>query len=424
VRVTIDARPALDPRRTGVGHYAAAILRHVPEADPATEYVAWYLDVRGALSRRRHFVGWSANLDERPTRIPTRVYAPVSVRTGLPKVEWLAGSSDLFLATNFIPPPTSRTDAVLVVHDLAFERFPETAPHHNTRWRHLFAAELERAAAVIVPSASTGDDLLRFHTVDPDRVEVIPHGTDADAFRPSPPERVYEVRRRLGIGGRYVLFLGGLEPRKNLEPLVRAFGSLPDADVWLVVAGGPVRWAPEYAARVERAIAAVPGPARRRVVRTGYIPDADRRALLSGADVMAYPSLYEGFGFPVLEAFAANVPVLTSNVSSLPEVAGEAAVLVDPRDHDDIARGLTLLLEDDDLRNVLRAAGTARVAAFTWERCARLTAEALHRAHERDVGADGSRDRTRPRLYGRPVRRTDARDDTRAPRDEHRREHQ
>jgi glycosyltransferase involved in cell wall biosynthesis len=117
------------------------------------------------------------------------------------------------------------------------------------------------------------------------------------------------------------------------------------------------------------------------VVRTGYVADADRRALLSGADVMAYPSLYEGFGFPILEAFAANVPVLTSDVSSLPEVAGEAAVLVNPRDPADIARGLTQLLGDDDLRNVLRAAGTARVAAFTWERCARLTVESLRRAH-------------------------------------------
>ncbi len=114
--------------------------------------------------------------------------------------------------------------------------------------------------------------------------------------------------------------------------------------------------------------------------RLGYVDDADRRALLSGAEVLAYPSLAEGFGFPVLEGFAANVPVLTSNTSSLPEVAGDAAVLVDPLDPAAIAAGLDELLGDADLRNVLRAAGTARVATYTWQRAARATAAVLRRA--------------------------------------------
>jgi glycosyltransferase involved in cell wall biosynthesis len=211
---------------------------------------------------------------------------------------------------------------------------------------------------------------------------VVPHGTDAEAFRPAKAGEIEAVRRRRGIGGRYVLFLGGLEPRKNLEPLVRAFGQLTD-DTWLVIAGGEVRWAPGYVADVERAIATLPPERRARVVRTGYVADEERRALLSGAEVLAYPSRYEGFGFPVLEAFAANVPVLTSDVSSLPEIAGDAAVLVDPGDATSIARGLDELLGDADLRNVLRAAGTTRVATFTWERCARLTVAALHAARER-----------------------------------------
>jgi len=169
---------------------------------------------------------------------------------------------------------------------------------------------------------------------------------------------------------------------------VRAFGSVAeaDADAWLVIAGGRVRWAPEYEAKVERAIASLPAGARARVARAGYVADGERRALLSGAEVLAYPSLYEGFGFPVMEGFAANVPVLTSDRSALPEVAGEAAVLVDPHDPVAIAAGLSQLLGDADLRNVLRAAGTARVATFTWERCARGTVEALRRAHARTAG--------------------------------------
>jgi glycosyltransferase involved in cell wall biosynthesis len=383
VRVVIDARPALDPHRTGIGMYTAAVLRHVPAADPETRYVAWYLDVRGTLSNRRWFRGWAPNLSERATRIPTRAFAPVSVRAGVPRLEWLAGRFDLVLATNFVPPPTGSRGAVLVVHDLAFDHHPETAPHHNERWRRLFDGWLSRAAGIIVPSHATRDDLVRFHRVDPEVIDVVAHGTDAEAFRPAKPNEIEAVRRRHGIAGRYVLFLGGLEPRKNLASLVRAFGEVTDDDAWLVIAGGEVRWAPGYVAEVERAIASLPVPRRSHVVRTGYVADEERRALLSGAEIVAYPSVYEGFGFPILEAFAANVPVLTSNVSSLPEVAGDAAVLVDPADASSIARGLDELLGDDDLRNVLRAAGTTRVATFTWERCARETVAALRRAHAR-----------------------------------------
>ena len=386
MRVVIDARPALDPHRTGIGMYTAAVLRHVPAADPEGRYVAWYLDVRGTLTNRRWFRGWAPNLSERAARIPTRVFAPVSVRTQMPRLEWMTGRFDVALAPNFLPPPTASRGVVIVVHDLAFDHHPETAPHHNERWRELFERWLRHAAGVLVPSAATRGDLLRFHDVDADRIAVVPHGTDAQAFRPAKPGEIDAVKRRHGIDGRYVLFLGGLEPRKNLEPLVRAFGAMTTDDATLVIAGGEVRWAPGYLAEVERAVAALPASRRHRVVRTGYVSDDQRRALLSGAEVLAYPSRYEGFGFPVLEAFAANVPVLTSNVSSLPEVAGDAAILIDPDDAPSIAAGLDELLGDADLRNVLRAAGTTRVATFTWERCARQTVAALRAAHERVGG--------------------------------------
>ncbi len=372
----------MDPRRTGVGHYTSAILRHVPAADPENSYLAWYLDVRGTGTRPRRFAGWARNLSERASRIPSRYFAPFSVRTGLPRVEWLTGAFDLFVATNFLPPPTS-SGVVLVVHDLAFDRMPETAPHHNERWRRAFDRVLTSAAGVIVPSISARADLLHHHRVPADRVEVIHHGTDAEAFWPASPAEVDAVRAKYGIDGPYVLFLGGLEPRKNLEGLVKAFGLVSERDVALVVAGGSVAWAPGYEDRVATAIAQLPPSVRGNVVRTGYIPDPDRRALLTGAEILAYPSLYEGFGFPVLEAFAANVPVLTSSTSSMPEVAGDAAILVDPMDPSSIAHGLDELLRDADLRDVLRAAGIARVTSFTWERCARETVAALGRALER-----------------------------------------
>jgi glycosyltransferase involved in cell wall biosynthesis len=380
VRIVLDARPAVDPRRTGVGMYAEALVRHLPPAMPEDLFVAWYLDVRGLGRRGRRFAGWSRNLSEHASRIPSRVFGPVSSRIGLPRVEWLAGTSDLFVATNYLPPPTRSRGMVLVVHDLAFETMPETAPHHDERWRRSFTRCLRRCSAVIVPSDATRLELFAHHDVDHDKVTVVAHGTDADAFSPVPPPEVEAVRARFGIPGPYVVFLGGLEPRKNLERLIQAFGMIERTDVSLVIVGGAVRWAPAYAAQVDAAVAALSPEAVARVVRVGYVDHVDRRALLSGAEILAYPSRAEGFGFPVLEGFAANVPVLTSTTSSLPEVAGDAAVLVDPEDPAAIAGGLRELLGDTDLRNVLRAAGTARVASFTWQRCARETAAVLRRA--------------------------------------------
>jgi glycosyltransferase involved in cell wall biosynthesis len=332
----------------------------------------------GAGRRRPRFPG-VARLTERATPLPTRVVQPLSWRTGLPRVEWLAGRADALLATNFLPPPTRIPAVVPVVHDLAFDLFPETAPHVDRRWRERFARQLEQAARVIVPSGATRDDLMTLHHVDADRIDVIHHGTDAHAFRPASNGLVDEVRRRHGIEGPYVLFLGGLEPRKNLEALVRAFGKA-SVDAWLVIAGGQVRWFPAATEGVQRAIEDLPVAIRSRVVRTGYVGRREKLALLSGAHVLAYPSLYEGFGLPVLEAFAASIPVLTSNVSSLPEVAGDAAMLVDPHDPGAMAEALEQLCHDDDLRRVLTAAGTARVSSFTWDRTARATADTLHRA--------------------------------------------
>ena len=381
MRAVIDARPALDPRRTGVGHYTQQIIRHLPHADPDGVYVAWYLHAKGLLRPRRFFAGVKAdNLSEEASRFPARVFGPLSNRVGMPRIEWSV-DFDVLLATNFLPPATRRDGVVMVVHDLAHERLLDMAPHMNPRWRRSFDRWLSRAAGVVVPSMATRSDLLAGHEIDAGRVHVTPLGVDVAAFAPASEEAVSEVRRRYGIDGRYALFVGGIEPRKNVENLVEAFAMLPSGP-GLVIAGGPVRWDPGASDRLDEAIAALAPSARARIVRTGYISDAEKVTLLTGATLLAYPSLYEGFGFPVLEGFAAGVPVLTSTVSSLPEVAGEAAILVDPRDPRAIADGLAQLFDDDDLRVMVAAAGMTRAAKYTWERTARLTAAALHAAHD------------------------------------------
>ncbi len=377
----IDARPALDPRRTGVGQYTQQLIRYLPITDPDDDFVAWYLHARGLLRPRRFFADVRArNLSEKASRFPARIFQPASYRLGVPRVEWLV-DFDLFVATNFLAPATDHRDRVVpVVHDLAFQHFPESAPHIDERWRRRFAATLAEAPAIIVPSTSAAEDLRESFGVGGARVHVVHHGVDAEAFAPVSDAAVDAVRRRFGIPGPYVLFVGGIEPRKNLEQLVRAFAMSDSGHLSLVLAGGSVRWYPEATERLDAAIQLLPESVRARIVRTDYVSERDKLALLSGATLLAYPSIYEGFGFPVLEAFAAGVPVLTSNVSSLVEVAGEAAVLVDPADVDAIAAALSELVADEDLRAVLSAAGVARASRFTWEATARATAAVLREA--------------------------------------------
>ncbi len=379
MRLAIDVRAALDPRRTGVGHYAEQLVRHLPHADPENEYVAWYLHARGLFRPRRFFADAGApNLHEEAARFPARVFEPVSSRLGLPRLEWFV-TFDALLATNFLPPATRSRGVVLVVHDLAFRIFPETAPQIDERWLRRFRRWLAHAARVIVPSEAARGDLCSKEHVDPSKIAVIHHGVDAEAMRSAGPKAVASARRRFGLEGPYLLFVGGIEPRKNLAAVVRAFARL-DGPARLVIAGGKVRWFPQAAEDLRRQVEGLAEPVRRRVLLTGYVSEADKLALLGGATGLVYPSLYEGFGFPVLEGMAARVPVLTSNASSLPEVAGEAAVMVDPHDEDAIAAGMRELLEDADLRERLIAMGLARAARFTWHDTARRTAAVLHEA--------------------------------------------
>jgi len=298
----------------------------------------------------------------------------------MPRLEWMA-RFDLVFAPNFLPPPTAVDRLVVTVHDLAFRLFPGTAPGRTLRWLHRAEQGFHRARRIIAVSDCTKGDLLATYGIPDDRVEVIPHGVDHEVFRPPPPGSSGSMGPRLGVEGPYLLFLGGIEPRKNLPTLLRAYARLPEnVRPALILAGSGVPWNPEGRDQLEAALRDLPGHAADRVVVTGYVPESEKVHLLQGAAALVYPSLYEGFGLPVLEAMACGTPVLTSNASALPEVAGDAALLVDPRNTDAIEEGMEKLLTNQDLRARLREAGLARAQGFTWDETARRTMNVLHRA--------------------------------------------
>jgi glycosyltransferase involved in cell wall biosynthesis len=241
------------------------------------------------------------------------------------------------------------------------------------------------ATRVICVSATTAADLADRLDVPPDRVDVTPLGTD---LRPAAAEQVAGLRGRLGLDGPYLLGLGTVEPRKDLPTLVRAFAALAADLPHRLVLAGLAGWG---AGELEAAVAA--SGVADRIVVPGYVPEADKAALFTGADVFAYPSRYEGFGLPVLEAMACGTPVVTTTGGSLPEIAGDAATLIDPGDDTALAAAVAKLATDPAARAAQRTRGLAQAAAFTWDRCAERTAASYSRA----LGDPRRASRARPR---------------------------
>jgi glycosyltransferase involved in cell wall biosynthesis len=279
-------------------------------------------------------------------------------------------------ATNHaaVPPAGSGQGLVVTVHDLAFERFPRAFP---TAWRWLYRtgvrAATRRADIVIVPSRSTATDLERAHGVGPDRIRVTPLAASlpATALDPAP------VLTARGIRPPFILCPATLEPRKNQVRLVRAYRQLaPDLPHALVLTGADGWGVGELHEELAR-----PGPGR--VVRTGQLSIGELDAVFRAADLVAYVSLYEGFGLPVVEAMARGVPVVGSTTPAVAETAGGAAVLVDPEDVAAIADALAAVLGDRRVHDDLGERGRVQAARFTWEATARATLEAYRDAVER-----------------------------------------
>jgi glycosyltransferase involved in cell wall biosynthesis len=374
LRVALDATPLLGVP-TGVGVFCLGALRALAERTD--------LDVRAFAVSWRKRAGIQGKLPagvtaaQRP--MPARPLHAAWGRAARPPVEWFIGPVDVVHGTNFVVPPTKRAGAVVSVHDLTPLHHPELCNQATLAYPSLISRALRRGAWVHTDSAFVAGEVIESFGADPSRVRVVAPGV------PPLPELASAAARRLvepflppGVT-RYVLAVGTAEPRKDLPGLVRAFDQLADrhADLALVLAGPP-GWG-------EEALASAIGRARAkaRVVRTGWVEPDALAALLMEASVLAFPSLYEGFGFPPLEAMAAGIPVVATRAGSLPEVLGDGASMVDVGDSDGLAEALEHVLDDPSYRQHLVAAGAARAASFSWERCGAQLAQLY-----RDVADD------------------------------------
>jgi glycosyltransferase involved in cell wall biosynthesis len=280
-------------------------------------------------------------------------------------VERATGAVDAIYVTGVaVPPPTA--PLVITVHDLAFLHRPE---HFTAKGRRFFRQALALAKRdgdlILCPSDATRRDC-EAEGFDPDRLRIVPWGVEQEPVSPSDVER---VRATHGLDRPYVLSVGTAEPRKNLEAVVAGYAGLRRDDVDLAVVGPP-GWYEDLGRRVAEL--------GDRVHRLGFVPDGDLRALYAGAAAFCYPSFWEGFGLPVLEAMAQGAPVVTSAGTAMAEITGDAAILVEPTDHGAVTEALAALLDDEPQARALGEAGRRRAAEFTWERTAALVAAAVH----------------------------------------------
>ncbi|HEX4702099.1 MAG TPA: glycosyltransferase family 1 protein [Pseudonocardiaceae bacterium] len=356
LRVLIDGTPLLG-QRTGVGRYTAALAEELAST-PGVDIRAVALTLRGWRALRSvlpHEV-WARGLPA-----SARLLRWAWLRSSFPPIELIAGFSDVVHGTNFVLPVAARAGGVLTIHDLSFLDAPEELPPSDRELPELVRRSAARARVVCTPTKAVAAAVVERLDVAVERVMVTPLGVDPAWFTARPPSE--ELRARLGLPSAYLLFVGAEGPRKGLDALYKAHAASPALPPLVIT--GPSE-------------SGVDG----RVIRTGYLTDVDLYSVVAGAATVVLPSRDEGFGLPVLEALACNVPVVCSDVPALREVAGGQATLVPYGDIEALAEALGAALADPPPSAVL-AARRAHAAEFTWRRCAEATVAAYQRAAHR-----------------------------------------
>ena len=375
MRILINGIPLLSPR-TGVGNYVFYLGEALGRVAGEHERKFHYLTFQSSQIRSLP-VSLLGNVRQKLRNIPGVYTAYRTVLEALFRLNTGNNKFDLYHETNYAPFPF-RGPSVVTVYDLSFYYYPETHPKERVKfYERYFFPRLGKVTHFTAISESVKREMVKDLGIASERITVTPLGLDSQ-YVPSSAERIAHVLPKYGLTqGSYMISVGTKEPRKNLKRLLAAYAGMPDAlrrRFPLAVVGGAGWLSGDWTQLLSQ------WGLTDQVRTLGFVPQDDLPVLYSGAALMAYPSLYEGFGLPPLEAMGCGCPVLTSNVSSLPEVVGEAACTVDPLNIEGMTKALVRLLEDSGERNRLRSLGLGQSKKFHWDRCALLTFGAYEKA--------------------------------------------
>ncbi len=358
-------------RSAGISRYIRALLTHLPQVDDSFRYLAF--TGTGAAEHG----GWHTCTSPWPTEHPL---ARILWEQGIQPWAARRANLDLLHQPVYVGPLLHTCPTVVTLHDLSFYLYPELFPRSKRIYlQHMTRYTIHHAQAVIAVSASTKKDALRLFSVPEKKITVIPNGVEAQMRPLDDPTPIKALRQRYDLPSDLLLFLGTLEPRKNLITLLEAYALLRrrrDIRHHLVIAGGRGWYYQEVYDAAERL------GLHETTHFVGYVPDEELPLWYNAADLFIYPSLYEGFGLPPLEAMACGTPVIVSNTSSLPEVVGDAGLTVDPHDPQALAEAIHSLLSDPSRRERLARAARRQASEFSWDATATRTAELYHHVLE------------------------------------------
>ncbi len=364
MQIAVDASSTISPR-TGVGTYTYNLLQALGEIDKTNEYILYFNYFRPSKIVPKFE---QSNFKKVINRIPAKVQRILHNNLKLP-IELFVGGIDIFHSPNYFLPPTRSAQTIITIYDLTFKRFPETRIRSDVRYYNKWVpAAAKMANRVITISQSTKQDIIELLDIPENKVDVICGATDNQFVPIEDIQILQRVKAKYNLPEKFSLYVGTLEPRKNIPTLLQAFAILKKQHHLKLVIAGRKGWLYDEIFETVKKLKLTGD-----VIFTGYICEKDLPALYNLADLFVFPSFYEGFGLPVLEAMACGLPVITSDTSSLPEVVGDAGIMVDPYDVEGLAEAMYKVLADATLQQRMRAKGLQRAELFSWEETARKT---------------------------------------------------
>lgn len=376
MKIAFSGQPLLEKEKTGIGYYTEGLVKHIIKQHPQNEYfINAFSYKRPEEAKETLLLYKSTNTRVNVCRfMPLKIYKLIWNIFPIPYYVFFREKADITHFFNYYIPPFVRGKKITTIHDMTIKTYPETVRLTSRVMAKLnLRTTCKRATRIITSSEFSKSEIVKYLKVSPEKISVLYSGVDLNVYKPCKDEDAKErIKHKYGISKEYYLYLGTLEPRKNIERLILAYSMLKEEskDIPKLVIAGKKGWMYEDIFNVvsEKNL-------KKHVIFTGYVDSEDAPILMSAAVAFVFPSLYEGFGMPPLEAMACGTPVITSNCASLPEVVGDAAILVNPYSVEEIMDALKQVYVDKEVSRILAKRGEERAKLFAWDKISHMLYE-------------------------------------------------